>query len=188
MKKKCIKSNFKDIFFKLAKKWTCIKSWKNVHKIRGQRCFFKHATSDQSDKAFLLASTVPNGFSSCPGALYTCTCMKCGWLGRAMVLGSFHGYYFVIWLGRDLLAAGEEWVGYVVFVVCFCFFWFFFGGGFGGGFFVCLFVCCCCFNHVYPIFLFYAWSFGRRLGILKYCGFGLSNPVVVVSYYRRRAR
>ena len=28
----------------------------------------------------------------------------------------------------------------------------------------------------------------RRLDILKYCGLGFSNPVVVVSYYQRRAR
>ena len=31
-------------------------------------------------------------------------------------------------------------------------------------------------------------SVGRRLDILKYCGLGRSNPAVVVSYYRRRAR
>ena len=34
--------------------YTCIKIWKNVHKIRGQSCFLKCATSDQSDKTFLL--------------------------------------------------------------------------------------------------------------------------------------
>ena len=34
----------------------------------------------------------------------------------------------------------------------------------------------------------YASSVGRRLDILKYCGLGHSNPAVVVSYYRRRAR
>ena len=28
---------------------------------------------------------------------------------------------------------------------------------------------------------------GRRLDILKYCGLGRYNPMVVVSYYRRRA-
>ena len=33
---------------------TCMKSWKNVHKIRGQSYFLKHATSDQSEKTFLL--------------------------------------------------------------------------------------------------------------------------------------
>ena len=33
---------------------TCTKSWKNVHKIRRQSYFLKHATSDQSDKTFLL--------------------------------------------------------------------------------------------------------------------------------------
>ena len=31
-------------------------------------------------------------------------------------------------------------------------------------------------------------SVGKRLDILKYCGLGHSNPAVVVSYYRRRAR
>ena len=31
-------------------------------------------------------------------------------------------------------------------------------------------------------------SVGRRLDILKYCGLGRSNPAVVISYYRRRAR
>ena len=31
-------------------------------------------------------------------------------------------------------------------------------------------------------------SVGRRLDIQKYCGLGRSNPAVVVSYYRRRAR
>ena len=30
-------------------------------------------------------------------------------------------------------------------------------------------------------------SLGRRLDILKYCGLGRYNPMVVVSYYRRRA-
>ena len=34
---------------------TCIKSWKNVHKIRVQSYILKHATSNQSDKTFLLA-------------------------------------------------------------------------------------------------------------------------------------
>ena len=51
---------------------TCIKSYKNVDKIRGQSYFLKHATSDQSDKTFLLASKTlsPRVVSSCPGALY----------------------------------------------------------------------------------------------------------------------
>ena len=31
-------------------------------------------------------------------------------------------------------------------------------------------------------------SLGRRLDILKYYGLGRYNPMVVVSYYRRRAR
>ena len=30
-------------------------------------------------------------------------------------------------------------------------------------------------------------SLGRRLDMLKYCGLGRYNPVVVVSYYRRLA-
>ena len=33
-----------------------------------------------------------------------------------------------------------------------------------------------------------ACSVGRQLDILKYCGLSRSNPAVVVSYYRRRAR
>ena len=31
-------------------------------------------------------------------------------------------------------------------------------------------------------------SLGRRLGILKYCDLGRCYPMLVVSYYRRRAR
>ena len=31
-------------------------------------------------------------------------------------------------------------------------------------------------------------SVARRLDILRYCGLGRYNPVIVVSYYRRRAR
>ena len=66
--KMCIKSEVEEIFLKLATNdqsgspapaqglYTCIKSWKNVHKIRGQSYFLIHATSDQSDKTFLLQS------------------------------------------------------------------------------------------------------------------------------------
>ena len=81
--KKCIKSDFKDIFLKLAiNEWsdktflltsklcpmealwpcpgaiycTCIKSWKKLYKIRLQRDFLKLATNDWSDKMFLLTS------------------------------------------------------------------------------------------------------------------------------------
>ena len=72
-----------------------------------------------------------------------------GWLGRAMVLGSFQcrvassagPFYYcgiMVWQGPAVLAAGAGRVG------CFFFFCFFFVFGF------CLFV----FHLVYPIFLF----------------------------------
>ena len=43
-----------------------------MHKIRGQSYFLKHATSDQSDKTFLLApkQLSPRVVCPCPGALY----------------------------------------------------------------------------------------------------------------------
>ena len=55
----------------LPRLYTCIKSWKNVHKSRGQRYFLKHAASDQSDKTFLLPSRKfsPRVVSFCPGAI-----------------------------------------------------------------------------------------------------------------------
>ena len=64
--------------------------------------------------------------------------------------------------GPAVLAAGAGWVGYVFFV----------------------------FLYILSILssLSNASSDGRQLDILKYCGFGRSNPAVVVSYYRSRAR
>ena len=77
--KKCVKSDFKDIFLKLeTNEWsdktflltsklcplgavcpcprlyTWIKSWKTLYKIRLQRDFFKLAANEWSDKTFLL--------------------------------------------------------------------------------------------------------------------------------------
>ena len=60
--------------------------------------------------------------------------------------------------GSVVLTAGAGWVGYVLFIFL---------------------------NLVYPIFLF---VMPHLLDVLKYCGLGRSNPAVVVSYYRRRAR
>ena len=50
---------------------TCIKSWKNVHKIRGQNYFLKHATSDQSDDLFCFhQKNCPRGLSPFALGLY----------------------------------------------------------------------------------------------------------------------
>ena len=43
-----------------------------------------------------------------------------GWLGRAMVLGSFHGWgvlllWHMVGQGPAVLASGAGWVGYVLF-------------------------------------------------------------------------
>ena len=92
----CIKSDFKDIFFKLAtNEWSekpflltsklypggyiqCIKSWKQCIKSDFKEIFFKLATNDRSDKMFLLTSKFrPSGVvSPCPGALYRYKIMK----------------------------------------------------------------------------------------------------------------
>ena len=89
-----------------------------------------------------------------------------GWLGLAMMLGSFHCrgvllLWHIVGQGPAVLAAGAGRVGYVLFIFL-----------------------------VSSILssLSNASSVGRRLAILKYCGLGRSNPAVVVSYYRRRAR
>ena len=59
--------------------WIChkvayvVKHEKNVYKIGLQSNFFKHATSGQNDKGFLLTSTfVPKGLSAPALGLYTC--------------------------------------------------------------------------------------------------------------------
>ena len=92
--------------------------------------------------------------------------IACGWLGRAMVLGSFQCrdvllLWHMVGQGPAVLAAGAGQAGYVLYF----------------------------FNLVYILSSFSnASSLGRRLDILKYCGLGRYNPTVVVSYYRRRAR
>ena len=67
----------------------------------------------------------------------------------------------LVWQGPAVLAAGAGWVGWVFFI-----------------FFI---------SSILSSFS-NASSDGRQLDILKYCGLGRYNPVVVVSYYRRRAR
>ena len=89
---------------------------------------------------------------------------KSGWLGRAMVLGSFQCrgillLWHMVGQGPAVLAAGVGWVGFYSFF---------------------LMSILSSFSN--------ASSVGRCLDILKYCGLGRSNPVIVVSYYRRRAR
>ena len=87
-----------------------------------------------------------------------------GWLGRAMVLGSFQCrsvllLWHMVGQGPAMLAAGSGWVD------CFVFF--------------ILSILSSFFN---------ASSLWRLLDILKYCGLGHYNQMVVVSYYWRRAR
>ena len=57
---------------------TCIKSWKQLYKIRRQREFLKLAINDRSDKMFLLTSKfLPQWIvSPCPGAIYMYKIMK----------------------------------------------------------------------------------------------------------------
>ena len=88
----------------------------------------------------------------------------CGWLGRAMVLGSFKCrgvilLWHMVGQGPAVLAAGAVRVG---------FFFFFFNSFILSSF---------------PD----ASSLWRRLDILEYCCLGRYNPTVVVSYYWRRA-
>ena len=58
--------------------YTCIKSWKNLYKIRLQRDFLKLATSEWSDEILLLTSKLcPLGaVCPCPGAIYIYKIMK----------------------------------------------------------------------------------------------------------------
>ena len=88
----------------------------------------------------------------------------CGWLGRAMVLGSILLLRHMVGQGPAVLAAGAGRVG--------CFFLLLF------------------FKFISSILSSFsnASSVGRRLDILKYCGLGRYHPAVVVSYYRRRTR
>ena len=92
------------------------------------------------------------------------TKMSSGWLGRAMVLGSFQCQgvlllWHMIGQGPAVLAAcaGRVTIFYIFFI-----------------------------SSILSSFS-NASSVGRRLDILKYCGLGRYNPAVVVSYYRRRA-
>ena len=98
-----------------------------------------------------------------------CLILRIGWLGFAMMLGSFQcRVVLLLWhmvgQGPVVLAAGAGRVSYFFF-----FFFFFFISSILSSFSNGL-------------------SLGRRLDILKYCDFGRYNPTVVVSYYRRRAR
>ena len=96
MKKKCIKSDFKEISLKLVANdrsdkmflltsnfcplclsgptsglYTCIKLWKTLYKIGLQRDFFKLVANDRSDKRFLLTSKFcPLGLSALDLWLY----------------------------------------------------------------------------------------------------------------------
>ena len=95
---------------------------------------------------------------------------KRGWLGRAMVLGSFQcrGVLLLrhmVVQGPTVLAAGAGRVGWFFF---FLFFFFFFISSILSSFSNASFL----------------W---RRLDKLKYCGLSRYNPTVVVSYYWRRA-
>ena len=95
-------------------------------------------------------------------------CIYGGWLGRAMMLGSFQcrGVLLLLHMLGQGSALLEPGAGLVVY----------------------LFI----FNLVYFLISSILSSFsnassvGRRLDILKYCG--RYNPAVVVSYYRRRTR
>ena len=83
----------------------------------------------------------------------------CGWLGQAMVLGSFQCrgvllLWHMVGQGPAVLAAGAGRVG--------CF-----------SYFVYISSILSSFSN--------ASSVGRRLNILKYCGLGRYNPAVVVS-------
>ena len=58
----------------LPRLYTCIKSWKNVHTVRRQRYFLKHASSDQSIRPFCFhIKIVPKG---CLPLSWGYTCMK----------------------------------------------------------------------------------------------------------------
>ena len=58
--------------------YTCIKSWKKCIKSDFKEIFFKLATNDRNDKMFLLTSKFrPQGvISLCPGAIYMYKIMK----------------------------------------------------------------------------------------------------------------
>ena len=90
----------------------------------------------------------------------------CGWLVRAMVLGSFQCWgvlrlWHIVGQASSVLAAGAGRVD--------CFLFYFFISSILSSFSNASFL-------------------GRRLEILKYCELGRSNPTVVVSYCWRCAR
>ena len=99
-----------------------------MHKIRGQSYFFKHATSDQSDKTVLLASKTLSSriVSSCPGALYTC--MKSNKISYKIMRqkGSFLNQYKIIGLIKALTEMLPELVPSGCMPMPWCFFFFFF--------------------------------------------------------------
>ena len=88
----------------LSRLHTGIKSWKIVHKIRGQRYFLKHATNDQSGKTFLLSSKKlsPRVVFPCPGAIYTC--MKWNKVSYKIMRqkGSFWNWYKMMGIRKAL--------------------------------------------------------------------------------------
>ena len=93
--------------------------------------------------------------------------LRSGWLGQAMVLGSFQCrgvllLWHMVGQGPAVLSAGAGWVGFF----CVCFFF--------------ILSILSSFSNVSSV--------GRWLDILKYCGLGCYNPAVVVSYYQGRAR
>ena len=95
------------------------------------------------------------------------TSMTQPWLGRAMVLDSFQCWgVLLLWhmmgQGPAVLAAGAAQVG-------------------------CFFVCLFFISSILSSF-FNASSLWKQLDILKYCGLGRYNPMVVVSYYWRHVR
>ena len=95
-----------------------------------------------------------------------------GWLGRAMVLGSFQcrGVLLLWHMAGACCACSRCGTGGLFFLFFFCCFFFF-----------------VCHLSILPSFS-NALSLGRRLHILKYYGLGRYYPRVVVSYYRKRAR
>ena len=98
-----------------------------------------------------------------PGKTQTDLFSYTGWLGWAMVLGSFQcrGVLLLLHIvgqGPAVLAAGAGWVGYIVFIF-FIYFTFLMSCLLGDG-----------------------WTW------LKYCSFGCETPTVVVSYCRGRPR
>ena len=126
--KMCIKSEVEEIFYKLATNYhrneaflftsnfgtnglsapaqglcTCIKSWTNVHIIRGQSYFLKHATSEQSDKTFLLASKiVPKSYLPFPCVYIYMYEIKQSIILNNAAKGSFWNWYKIMGIIKAL--------------------------------------------------------------------------------------